>query len=36
MYFFVFREQFKAISFEYIFHNGTRSNPVEEKLRQNL
>lgn len=36
MYFFVFREQFKAISFEYIFRNGTRSIPVEVKLRQNL
>lgn len=36
MHYFLHKEQFKAISFDYIFHDGTRPDPAEERLRQNL
>jgi hypothetical protein len=33
---YLFRDQFRAISFPFIFHNGIRADPAEETLRMDL
>ncbi|KFY12304.1 hypothetical protein V491_06844 [Pseudogymnoascus sp. VKM F-3775] len=36
MKYFIFRNQFQALKFAFIFHKATRSVPAEETIRQNL
>ncbi|OBT88389.1 hypothetical protein VE02_02295 [Pseudogymnoascus sp. 03VT05] len=33
---YLFRDQFRAVSFPFIFHDGVRTDPVEESLRMDL